>query len=277
MAILGLTIIGESINDSVPSTRALYEAGDLAGVVELARFQSERGAAYIDVNVGARSPEFMAELIERIQRVTDRPISIDTPDPAIAAAGLAAYDPSAAGGRKPILNSISLRRPEMFELMRIRAFCPILLISESAQGACHTADETITAASEIRERALRAGIANEEMIFDPGIAPIGTDSEGNLGRLMASLTSLHENPDFAGVHASVGLSNFTVLLPAKRKGNGLAVKGPLESAFLTRAMPLGLDTVIGSVKRNYQTLCEEDDAILCFDECCRNPGFDSIR
>ena len=70
MPIEGLRIIGESINDSVPSTHELLEAGDMAGLVELARLQDERGAAYIDVNVGSRSPELMAELVRRIQDVT---------------------------------------------------------------------------------------------------------------------------------------------------------------------------------------------------------------
>ena len=64
---------------------------------------------------------------------------------------------------------------------------------------------------------------------------------------------IHADPALAGVHASVGLSNFTVMLPAKR-ADGEPVKGPLESAFLTKAMPLGLDMVIGSVKRNYELL-----------------------
>ena len=64
---------------------------------------------------------------------------------------------------------------------------------------------------------------------------------------------IHNDPLFAGCHASVGLSNFTVMLPSKRP-DGSPVKGPLESAFLTKVMPLGLDTVIGSVKRNYELL-----------------------
>ena len=45
MAIAGLTIIGETINDSVPSTKKLFDAGDIAGLLELARFQDEKGAA----------------------------------------------------------------------------------------------------------------------------------------------------------------------------------------------------------------------------------------
>ena len=54
MPIPSLTIIGETINDSVPSTKQLFDAGNIDGLLELARFQDEKGAAYIDVNVGAR-------------------------------------------------------------------------------------------------------------------------------------------------------------------------------------------------------------------------------
>ena len=53
MPIPNLTIIGETINDSVPSTKQLFDAGNIDGLLELARFQDEKGAAYIDVNVGA--------------------------------------------------------------------------------------------------------------------------------------------------------------------------------------------------------------------------------
>ncbi len=130
MAIPRLTIIGESINDSVPSTKKLFDENDIPGLLELARSQDEKGAAWIDVNVGARSPEFMADLVRRIQSVTAKPLSIDTPDPAIAEAGLRAYDPERAGGRRPILNSISPLRVQMFDLWAVRPFRPILMASE---------------------------------------------------------------------------------------------------------------------------------------------------
>jgi 5-methyltetrahydrofolate corrinoid/iron sulfur protein methyltransferase len=281
MAIPGLTIIGETINDSVPSTKKLFDAGDVAGIVELARTQDEKGAAYIDVNVGPRSPEFMADLVKKIQQVTAKPLSIDTPDPEIARAGLEAYDPDRAGGRKPIVNSISALRAAMFDLTAIRPFRPILLISERVENGasrpCHTAEETYEAAKFLlaAARAAKRPIANDDCIFDPGIAPIGSDSEGNLKRLIAGIELIHKDPDMAGVHMSVGLSNFTVMLPAKR-ADGAPVKGPLESAFLTRAMPLGLDMVIGSVKRNYETLPPEHPAMQCLEDCIRQPGFDAI-
>jgi len=279
MALAGLAIIGESINDSVPSTRKLFDAGDVAGILELARFQDEHGAAYVDVNVGPRAAGFMAGLVRRIQEVTSKPLAIDTPDPDIARAGLAAYDPARAGGAKPILNSISALRASMFELAAVRPFRPILLISERMEEGrsrpCHTAEETVEAARFLLAAARRAGIANEDCIFDPGIAPLGSDAEGNLKRLLTAVERIHHDADFAGVHFSVGLSNFTVMLPPKR-ADGSPVKGPLESAFLTKAMPLGLDMVVGSVKRSYHLLPSDHPAMVCVEDCLRLGGFESI-
>jgi len=279
MPIPELTIIGESINDSVPSTKKLFDAGDTAGLLELARSQDAGGAAYIDVNVGPRSAEFMAEMVTKIQQVTAKPLSVDTPDLEIARAGLTAYDPARAGGQKPILNSISALRAAMFELAKIRPFRPILLVSEQVidgrSSPCRTAAETHAAARSLVAQAAEHGIPASDCIVDPGIAPIGSDSEGNLQRLIGALELIHADAELAGIHMSVGLSNFTVMLPAKC-ADGSPVKGPLESAFLTKAMPLGLDMVIGSVKRNYNRLPADHPAMCCLEDCLRLGGFDSI-
>lgn len=281
MAIEGLKIIGETINDSVPSTHKLFESGDMEGLVELARFQDEKGAAYIDVNVGAQSADLMAELVKRIQGVTTKPLSIDTPDPDIAKAGLEAYDPDRAGGEKPILNSISPLRVEMFDLCRVRPFKPILLISEQVvdgkSGPCHTAEQTYAAAKSLTAAARAPGreMANDDLIFDPGIAPVGTDSEGNLKRLVEAMEKIHADADLEGVHASVGLSNFTVMLPPKR-ADGSPLKGPLESAFLTKTLPLGMDMIVGSVKRRYDLLPPDHPAMICLEDVLKADGFEGI-
>jgi cobalamin-dependent methionine synthase I len=279
MTLEGLAIIGESINDSVPSTNKLFESGDIDGILDLARLQDERGAAYIDVNVGARPPQFMADMVHKVQEVTAKPLSIDTPDAEIAKAGLEAYDTDRAGGEAPILNSISALRPEMFELLSVRRFKPILLVSEQVvdgrSGACDTAEETYEATLGLVDRARQSGLTNDDLIIDPGIAPIGTDSEGNLARLIAAMEIIHNDANLAGVHMSVGLSNFTVMLPAKT-ADGVPVKSALESAFLTKAMPLGLDTVIGSVRRKYQMLEPDHPAMQCLEDCLKQSGFESI-
>jgi cobalamin-dependent methionine synthase I len=275
-----LTLIGESINDSVPSTNALFEADDLDGVLALAERQDAGGADYIDVNVGTRGPEFMARLIRRIQEITDKPLSIDTPDFETAKAGLEAYDSQKAGGERPILNSISPLRTAMFELLDIQPFRPVFLASERMADsgyaeACAGYEESYQTAAEMRFFASRCGLENDDLIFDPGIPPAATDTEGGLRRVIETLRKMHDDPEFEGVHASVGLSNFTVMLPPKRS-DGSPVKGPLESAFLTVAVPLGLDTIIGSVKRKYERLDENHPAARCVAKMLDAGGFDSL-
>ncbi len=279
MPIQGLTIIGESINDSVPSTKKLYEANDIAGLKELAKSQDEGGAGYIDVNVGSRTPEFLAEMVRQVQSVTAKPLSIDTPDPVMAEAALKAYDLSRAGGKIPALNSISPLRVQMFELKKIVPFKPILLVTERNENGTgkpnHTAEQTYDTAKQMIAEAKRHGIAVGDCIIDAGISPIGADSDDQFQRLIKSIRMIHDDPQFKGVHMSVGLSNFTVMLPPKR-ADGSPTKGPLESAFLTMAMPLGMDHVIGSVKRKYEILAPDHAAMQCLAHCLKLEGFDVI-
>ena len=279
MAIAGLNIIGESINDSVPSTKRLYEANDLDGLKGLARSQDEGGAQWIDVNVGLRSPAFMAEMVREVQSVTTKPRSIDTPDVALAEAGLRAYDQGRAGGRLPILNSISLMRADMFELYAIKPFMPILLSYErevaGVSKANRTGEENYESAKALLRLAQARGIPTAQCIVDPGIAPIGSDTEGLTGMVLDAMQRIHDDPDFCGIHLSVGLSNFTVMLPAKR-ADGSPVKGPLENAFLTLAGPRGLDFVIGSVKRNYEVLPPDHPALVCLREVLQRQGYDCL-
>ena len=281
MEIEGLTIIGESINDSVPSTQKMFEVNDIDGILNLAKHQDEKGAAYIDVNVGSRSPEFMAEMVRRIQTVTVKPLVVDTPDFEIASAGLDAYNQDRAEGRPPVLNSISPLRPELFDLYEKKPFMPILMVSERMENGTpqpnKTAEETYQTAKDMLREMQGRGceIPINDCIIDTGIAPVGSDSEDQLKRVLTSLKLIHEDPQFTGIHMSVGLSNFTVMLPPKC-ADGTPVKSPLESAFLTMAMPLGLDMVIGSVARKYELLPDEHPAMACLRDIIQKGGFDAI-
>jgi cobalamin-dependent methionine synthase I len=282
MSIPDLTIIGESINDSVPSTHKLFEENNIDGIVDLAKFQAEKGAAYIDVNVGPRSPGFMADVVKRIRQHISLPLAIDTPDPEFAAAGLEAYDTERAGNQKPILNSISEARLEMFDLYTKQPFIPILLITEGKDEAGEmvmnkTAEQIYATAKSMVSIARKRikNVSNDQLILDPGIMPIGSDSKGDFKRLMNAMAMINQDSDFAGINISVGLSNFTQMLPSK-KPDGSPVKAPLESAFLTMAMPLGLNTIIGSVKRKYKLLPDDDPAMQCLKDVLKMEGIEVI-
>ncbi len=158
---------------------------------------------------------------------------------------------------------------------------PILMSSERFErgAGCsnRTPEETRETARALLEEARHRipGFTNDQAIIDPGIAPVGSDCEGQLKRVIESLALIHSDPFFAGVHMSVGLSNFTVMLPSKR-ADGSPVKGPLESAFLTMAMPLGLDTIIGSMVRKYEILPEGHPALVCLQDILKLEGYDTL-
>ncbi len=45
------------------------------------------------------------------------------------------------------------------------------------------------------------------------------------------------------------------------------MKGPLQNAFLTKAVPLGLDMVVAGTGRRYQFLPPEHPAMQCIEDC----------
>jgi 5-methyltetrahydrofolate--homocysteine methyltransferase len=170
----------------------------------------------------------------------------------------------------------------MFDIYARQPFVPILLVTEGEDSSGvmrmnKTAEETYQTAKamvKIVRRRIK-NVPNSELILDPGIVPIGADSEGNFKRLMNAIKLIHEDPDLRGVNMSVGLSNFTVMLPPKR-ADGSPVRGPLESAFLTMAMPMGFNMAIASVKRNYSLLPDDHPAMQCLKDVLALGGFDAV-
>ena len=142
---------------------------------------------------------------------------------------------------------------------------PILMVSERMEGNSRRRTrrrrETYRTAKGMLSAARNLELTNRQLIIDPGIAPIGSDVEGNLKRLMAAIRMIHDDPDFAGCHRSVGLSNFTVMLPSKRP-DGMPVKGnPGERVFDTGdAAGFGHDHRI------------PDPAVRCWDLTIRRCG-----
>ena len=280
MAIKGLQIIGESINDSVPSTHKLFEQNDLDGLKQLARLQEDKGAAYIDVNIGPRPAELMSVLVKELQQATTLPLSIDSPDPAQAMAGLNAYQTELAGNSLPVLNSISPLRLEMFELYVVQKFCPILLVTERDENGAgvmnSTSEQIYDTARTMLQMAGAAGIPVEDCIFDVGIAPLAIDSENLTRRTVESISLISGDRDFKGCSFVIGISNFTHMLPPRRPSDNLPLRSTLESALLTKLQSLGLNMVVGSVKRNYQLLQPDHPAMICLEKVLQLDGFDTI-
>jgi cobalamin-dependent methionine synthase I len=278
---LNLKIIAEKINDSVPGTHKLFEADDFDGLVSLAKKQADEGAAYIDVNVGPRSPLLMIKLVVAIQDVVSVPLCIDSPDFELQKAGITAYDPLKANGEMPLVNSISELRMDFVELANIQPVKFIVLCTESSVNGNLKPNET---GEEIFAAGLRVSkiikekctyLSNDDLFFDPGMGPIGADMNGITNATIDAVRLIHESQELKACHMSVGLSNFSVQLPSRTAGGDL-VKTPLESAFLTLTNPLGMDHVIGSTKKKYRILDDNHSALVTVKDILKLDGFDRL-
>ncbi len=248
-----LTLIGETINYSIPRTGRLLDAGDYDAVAEIARSQAERGADYIDVNVGPLSPDVMGEVVRAVREAVSVPVCIDSTDPDMLAAGLEAC---AAGGADdapgPIVNSALEHNADRVFGLKARFDCQVvLLVSERLQdGALRRNSAAAQAADTARrlfERARGAGFAPGEIYIDPGTPPIGSDLDGIVNTALETVGRISSDTEMGKAHILVGISNFTAGLPKD-------VRLPLQNAFLTMAMAGGLDTLIGDPRKEYRLL-----------------------
>jgi cobalamin-dependent methionine synthase I len=284
MPIPNLTIIGERINPGFASSKALLEAGDIPGLQALAVDQVKKGAHYLTINVGDKAtdnPAFLVKLIQAVQSVVDVPLSFDDPHRSVQEICLRTYEPAKARGRKPIVNSISELRWDMLKLRKLRPFRLVVMASERMENGealpNRSGEEVALTARRLVRRILNdgGGFTPDDLIVDVSLFPMASDTEGLTRRSLEAIQLIGSDPELRGIHLIVGLSNLGILLPKQaRDGSRLSTK--LESAFLTLAMPHGLDTILGTPGRDYQLLPGDDFVLRGFQEAIALDGFDTL-
>ena len=279
-----IRIIGERINPGFKSTRALFDHEDLAGIQALAVRQAEAGASWLNVNVGARAltdPQWMATVIRAIQQATSLPLSFDFPSRSVQRVCLQTYDLGRAGGRLPIVNSITEHRWDLMDLHGEYRFKVIVMASERVEDGRalpnKTAEQIHATARRAAARLMREhGLAADDIFVDMSVSAIVADTEGlNRGTLEA-IRRIGADPELHGVHMMGGLSNIGQQLPAKA-ADGSDLKHALECAFLTLAVPLGFDTVLGTPWREYAALPEDHYVLAAYRHFLEQTGSNALR
>jgi 5-methyltetrahydrofolate--homocysteine methyltransferase len=280
----GIRIIGERINPGFRSTKALFDNEDIAGIQALAVKQADAGAAYLNVNVGARAltdPAWMAEVIRAIQAVVRVPLSFDFPSLPVQELCLRTYDRERAGGALPIVNSITEHRWELMELSSAFRFKVVLMASERVEDGVARPNKS---AADIHATARRAalhlmrdhGLASDDIFVDLSVSAVVADTEGlNRGTLDA-VRLIGEDPVLRGVHMMGGLSNIGQQLPAKAV-DGSDLKHALECAFLTLAVPHGFDTILGTPWRGYHRLADDHYVLTAYRHFLAQTGTNALR
>jgi 5-methyltetrahydrofolate--homocysteine methyltransferase len=284
MSIPCLNLIGERLNPGFASSKALLDAEDIPGLQKLAQEQARKGAHYLTINVGDKAtarPDFLAELIRALQEVVDLPLSFDYPHQSVQELCLKTYDPAKAQGRLPIVNSVSELRWDMIELRKIRPFRLVIMASERLEDgeeiANRTAEEIAQTARRLVTRVLNdgGGFTPDDLLVDVSLFPMASDTEGLTRRALDAIGLIGSDPALRGVHQLVGLSNLGIMLP-KLALDGSRLNVKLESAFLTLAMPRGLDTILGTPGREYQFLPDDDFVLRGFREAIELEGFETL-
>jgi len=256
-------LIGELINHSFARARRAWSDRDIEKYQKLAILQTELDADFLTVNIdGTQSLmvtpnemlEFLPELIPALQEVTDVPLSFDNPAIGFHREALKHYDQEKSS--RSIFNSVAASRKDlegMFELIAEYDTDVIVMASEKfgADGdccQCLNADDVYGSAKTFVEMLRdKAGRTNDQIIIDPGLAPVGADTYGLVNMGLDGMRMIRNDPDMEGVHLSVGLTNFSFGTPKE-------IREDMENAYITLAIDIGLDFVLGNPEKDLHIL-----------------------
>jgi len=226
-----LVIIGEKINPTGRKKMAeALQAGNLDYVRNLALEQVKTGADMLDVNVGVAGMDdvtLMPEIVKLVASCVDVPLCLDSPNPKALEAGLAV-----APG-KALVNSVSgeeSRLTNILPLVKEHGAAVIGLVMDDA-GIPATPEDRLKVAEKILERAARMGIPAEDVVIDPLVMSVGSDSQA--GRV--TLRTIELVREKLGVNINLGASNVSFGLPDRPTVN---------MAFLALAMGAGATCAI---------------------------------
>jgi len=219
-------IIGEKINPTGhKKLAAALTEGHFDYVRQLVERQITWGADVLDVNVGVPGLDevaMMPKVVTLVASVTDVPLCLDSGNPQVLAAGLAA-----APG-KPLVNSVSGEEKRLVGVLPIvkERGAAVIGLTMDDNGIPKTAEERLAVAEKILERAARLGIPPEDVIIDPLVLTVGSDSQAALVTLQ-TIELLRKN---FGVNINLGASNVSFGLPDRLTVN---------QAFLALAIQMG--------------------------------------
>jgi len=195
--------------------------------------KAEAGIDYLDLNIGpARKAgdELMTWLVNTVQEVSDKPLSLDTTNPLATEAGLKACQ------KRALINSISLQ-PERLEkvLPMVKEYdVDMIGLLWGVEGMPRDANERCMLAVDLIYKANQLGIPDESIWIDPIVTPVSVE----INQVRACLEFMAMLADIApGCKSIVGLSNISNGAPAH-------LRPYLNRTYLAMLMKYGIYSAI---------------------------------
>ena len=224
-------LIGERINPT--GKKKIKEAllnHEYTYILQEGLKQEEKGVHILDVNAGLPSideKQALTELVYELQSVTSLPLQIDTKDYDAMESAMRIYN------GKPLVNSVSGEQESMdrvFPLVKKYGGAVIALTIDD-NGIPETARGRYEVAAKIKKEAEKYGINSNDIIVDPLVMTISSDSESAL----VTLDAVRMIKEELGLNTSLGVSNISFGLPQRNIVN---------STFYAMALNTGLSAAI---------------------------------
>jgi 5-methyltetrahydrofolate--homocysteine methyltransferase len=267
-----LIIIGEKINGSIPVVAEAIAKRDSEFIKERARIQEAANATFIDCCASVPEEveaDTLRWMIDCIQEVTDLPISVDSPSPAV----LTEVFPYCK--RPGLINSVSMeggKIDKIFPLIADTDWEVIALCSDDS-GIPKTAEDRLRVFGNIMDKAKEYGIKPSRIHIDPLVEMLCTSENGIETNEKVISTVREQYPD---VHITAAVSNISFNLPKRKYINlgftVLAMKAGLDSAILD---PTNRD-LLGVIYAT-EALLGEDDYCMEYIGAYRDGLFDKAK
>jgi 5-methyltetrahydrofolate corrinoid/iron sulfur protein methyltransferase len=240
-----MILIAERINGMFTNVKQAIADKDKKVIQELAKKQTDAGAAYLDVNVGTAAADqegTMQWLVETIQETCSTPLCLDSQKPDVIAAGLKVIN--AKNG--VILNSTALNKKndeEIFDKYIEMANnagpkASIIALTMDKNGVPQDVDTRVAIAAEIVSKAMEKGFDQQRIFIDPIILPVKVPNAqiqpSIILTAMDQIRFLSDPPP----HMTIGLSNLS---------QGATERSLINRVFLAIAISRGLDSAIVDV------------------------------
>ena len=226
-----MILIGENINIMSKNIGLALKGRDPGPIQELAKAEVESGVDYLDLNIGpARKAgdELMEWVVNTVQEVTDKTLSLDTTNPVAMEAGLRTCKD------KALINSIAPARVDE-ELPLVKKYNASMIgLLWGLDGMPRDANERALIAVDLIYEANEAGIPNEDIWIDPIVSPVSVE----INQVKACLEFMGMLGEIApGCKSTVGLSNIS-------NGTPVDLRPYLNQTYLIMLMRYGLYSAI---------------------------------
>jgi 5-methyltetrahydrofolate corrinoid/iron sulfur protein methyltransferase len=237
-----MIIIGERINGMFTDVKDAIASKNKQPIQELARKQTEAGAAYLDVNVGTAAADqegTMQWLVETIQETCTTALCLDSQKFNVIAAGVKVIN--AENGL--LLNSTPLNKKsdeEVFDKYLELADqagpkANVITLTMDKNGVPQDTDMRVALAAEIVQKAMEKGFDTQRLFIDPIALPVKVpNAQVQVGNILNAMDQIQYLADPAP-HMTIGLSNVS---------QGANERSMINRIFLAMAMSHGLDSAI---------------------------------